>query len=143
MIHDAPPSSQTISTNKKRQTSSSARKLNDTTTTLASKRPSSISKQLKSVLRKENSSSRANQTLQLEDDYIEVGLLPPSNMTSIDQSNVSTHDVHNFSTIVRPLQDSEEDRSRENVLANEEQAAISGSFSIFDQKKDSLQVNNN
>ena len=142
MIHDAPPSSQTISTGKKRQTSSSARKLNDTTTSLASKRPSSISKQLKSVLRKENSSSRANQTLQLDDDYIEVGLLPPSNMTSIDQSNVSTHDVHNFSTIVRPLQDSEEDRSRENVLANEEQAAISGSFSIFDQKKDSLQVNN-
>ena len=49
---------------------------------------------------KENSNSRANQTLNMEVTKL-----------TIDHSTLTSNDLHNFSTIVKPLCDNQEDRS--------------------------------
>ena len=54
---------------------------------------------------------------------------------SVDINNtiVTNNDVHNFSSIVKPYHDSEQDRNQVPQAAND--ANISGQFSVFDQKK--------
>ena len=51
---------------------------------------------------------------------------------SAEHSTLTTNDIHNFSTIVKPHHESEEDRS---LPQAENDTAISGQFSIFDDKR--------
>ena len=119
VMSDAGPSYSAALTAKKRTNSNSARKPPESTSVRR--------KNTKGAAPKENSNSRANRTL--NDDECTL---------TTEQSTLAVNDVHNFSTIVKPYHDSQEDRLMPQA-ANDR--AVSGQFSIFDQKKLSLQNN--
>lgn len=115
VISDAPPAyppqSATLATKKR---SNSARKPPE---------PNSIKRKNSKI--KENSNSRANQQqLRSQNDVDNLEIHHHQSTLTVG------NDIHNFSTIVRPHHESEEDRSMPQA---ENDAAISGQFSIFEQ----------